>query len=301
MSDPILNEIRGMIVFTRVVEAGSFSSAAKRLGVSRAVVSYQIKQHEQSVGARLLNRSTRKISLTAAGERYFEQCRKIAVEAEQAHSLINNLKQNAEGHVSLACPVNLGMRWIVPLAHTFRIKYPDITLDINFSEELSNIIEDGIDLAVRSGPLPDSDLHAVKLAVSYRYICASPHFLTTHGWPQSPEDLNHYEWVVYRRLNQNVTLKKGDTSHTISMNGAINTNNAAARLQFGLKDHGLILLPDFDAQPEIDAGRLVRLFPDYSLPALELFAVFPKGSTTAKATQLLLDMLKANPPDKLTT
>jgi DNA-binding transcriptional LysR family regulator len=294
MSDPVLNEIRGMVVFTRVVEAGSFSAAAKRLGVSRAVVSYQIKQHEQSLGARLLNRSTRKISLTAAGERYFEKCRKVAHEAEQAHSLLLNLKQNAVGHVSLACPVNIGMRWIVPLAHEFRLKYPDITLNISFSEELSNIIEDGIDLAVRSGPLTDSDLHAVKLTVSYRYICASPQFLIKYGLPKSPSDLTHYEWVVYKRHNQSVTLSKGNITHEVSIKGPIHTNSAAARLQFALKDHGLALLPDFDAQPEIDAGRLIRLFPDYSLPELELFAVFPKGSTTAKATRLLLDMLKAH-------
>ena len=299
MTDPLLSEIRGMVMFARVVEAGSFSAAAKRLGVSRAVVSYQIKHQEQLLGVRLLNRSTRKISLTAAGTKYLERCSKIVVEAEHAHNAILNLKQNAVGHVSLACPVNLGMRWVVPLTNIFRHKYPDITLDINFSEDLSNIIQEGIDLAVRSGPLIDSDLHSTKLTTVHRFICATPSFLSSNGWPEAPSDLNRYEWVVYSRRNQNLVMKKGIERHQVTMHGSIKTNNAAARLQYALKNNGLVLLPDFDAQPEIDSGRLVRLFPDYSLTSLELYGVYPKGSTTAKATRLLLDMLKEYPPNKL--
>ena len=296
MNDPILNEMRGMLIFARVVESGSFSAAARRLGISRAVVSYQIKQLETRIGVRLLNRSTRRLSLTASGRQYHESCKRIAAEADSAHSLIQNLREEAVGRVALACPVNLGMQWVVPIINQFRNQYPQIALDLQFSESLSNLIEEGIDIAIRSGPLDDSELKAVNLATVSRHICASPDYLQRNGWPKSPADLSEHEWVVYKRLSSKLLVSRADTSIAITMSGSLATNNAAARLQFALAGHGIALLPQYDVGQSLKSGELIELLPDYRLPSLELFAVFPTGSTDARASQLMLNMLKENPP-----
>ncbi len=295
--DPILDEMRGMLIFARVVDGGSFSAAAKRMGVSRAVVSYQVKRLEERLGIRLLNRSTRRLSLTPAGQNYYASCQRIAAEAESAHVNVQNLREEAVGRVVLACPVNLGMRWVVPVVTLFRERYPAVDLDIRFSEEVVNLIEEGVDIALRAGPLADSELTAIKLASVTRHICAAPKYLEQNGWPKTPRDLSEHQWIVYARGAKKLLVKSGDISETITMGGSLVTNNAGARLKFVKAGLGIGVLPHYDAVEELRSGNLVELIPSYSLPSLELFAVFPKGATQAKATQLMTQLLKQHFPD----
>lgn len=299
MNDPLLSELRGMLIFVRVIENGSFTGAANRLGVSRAVISYQVKQQEQRLGVRLLNRSTRKISLTAAGQLYFEHCQVITKEAEKAHRLINNLKDEAVGRVSLAAPVNLGMQWIVPVANAFRFRYPNIDLDINFSETLTNLIQEGIDIAVRAGPLLDSELKSIKLGSITRHICAAPSYFRSKNIPTTLDQVKDYDWIVYSRLSNKLSVTKNKIKYELPISGSLHTNNAAARLQFTLSGQGLAVLPLYDIQDAIEKGDLIELLPDYSIPNLDIYAVFPAGSTQARASRLMLDMLRQYPPDKV--
>lgn len=295
--DPILDEMRGMLIFARVVDGGSFSAAAKRMGVSRAVVSYQVKRLEERLGIRLLNRSTRRLSLTPAGQNYYASCQRIATEAESAHINVQNLREEAVGKVVLACPVNLGMRWVVPVVNLFRERYPAVELDIRFSEEVVNLIEEGVDIALRAGPLADSELTAIKVASVTRLICAAPKYLEQNGWPKTPSQLSEHQWIVYARGAKKLLVKSGDISETITMSGNLVTNNAGARLKFVKAGLGIGVLPHYDATDELRSGALVELIPGYSLPSLELYAVFPKGATQAKATQLMTQLLKQHFPD----
>ncbi len=295
--DPILDEMRGMLIFARVVEGGSFSAAAKRLGVSRAVVSYQVKRLEERLGIRLLNRSTRRLSLTPAGQNYYASCQRIAAEAESAHVQVQNLREEAVGKVVLACPVNLGMRWVVPVVELFRKRYPAVELDIRFSEEVVNLIEEGVDIALRAGPLTNSELTAIKIASVTRHICASPEYLEQHGWPKQPRQLGEHQWVVYKRGSNKLLVKLNDVAETIVMTGSLATNNAGARLKFVKAGLGIGVLPHYDCAEALRSGELIELLPNYTLPSLELFAVFPKGATQAKATQLMTQLLKQHFPD----
>lgn len=299
MNDPILSEIRGMLVFARVVEAGSFAAAARKMGVSRAVVSYQVKQQEHLLAVRLLNRSTRKISLTAAGATYYHRCKLILSEAELAHTEIQNLKEQAVGKVSLACPVNLGLRWVVPVTNAFRRRYPQIELDINFSESITDIIQSGTDIAVRSGPLPDSELRSVHLTNLSKHICAAPSYFEKRAIPQTIDDLKQHQWIIYSRLSNKLSLRKDGESFNVAVSGSLFTNDASARLQFTIAGHGLALLPSYDALDGFSNGKLMEVMPDYTLPQLEIYAVFPEGATQAKASRLMIDMLKQYPPHKL--
>jgi DNA-binding transcriptional LysR family regulator len=298
MSDPILNEVRGMLVFARVLEQGSFSAAARRLGVSRAVVSYQVKQLEERLGVRLLNRSTRRLSLTAPGRQYHESCEKIAREADLAHAFVQSLREEAVGRVAVACPVHLGLQWVVPVVVGYRRRYPGVELDLRFSESVANVIEQGIDLALRAGPLIDSQLQAVSIATIPRHLCASPDYLQAHGWPRTAEDLDGHEWVLYGRPAP-VTLSREGIEHRITPSGTLRTDSAGARLQFAIAGQGLVVLPQYDAHAPVQSGQLVELLPNYALPSLELFAVFPQGATSTRATRLLLDMLREHSPARM--
>jgi DNA-binding transcriptional LysR family regulator len=178
-------------------------------------------------------------------------------------------------------------------------RYPRIELDINFSETVANVVESGIDLAVRAGPLPDSELHALKLTSLTRHICAAPSYFANRGVPIAPDELKQHQWIVYSRLTSKVLLCKDGQSFSIPIKGSLRTNDASARLQFAIAGQGLAVLPSYDAKEAIASGKLIELMSDYSLPELELYGVFSKGATQAKATRLLLDMLREYPPDRL--
>lgn len=296
MKDPLLGQLRGMLFFARVVEAGSFSGAARRLGVSRAVVSYQIKRLEGELGVRLLNRSTRRLSLTAAGVDYHRSCQRIATEAEAAHALVLSLREEAVGRVVLACPVHLGELWVLPEISAFRRRYPAIELDLRFSESVANVIEEGVDLAIRAGPLEDSLLRATPLARLSRHLCGAPAYLERHGRPERPEDLDGHEWVLYGRGSRAFELPGESGPVRVQPRGSLRVDSAAARRRLVLDGHGLAVLPSYDAEPGFESGALVELLPDSALPRLELFAVHPEGTLLARAAQLVLDWLREHPP-----
>jgi len=156
-------QLKSMVVFAQVVEQGNLTAAAKHIGLSRAVVSYHIKKLESQLGVKLLNRSTRSIALTEAGSEYYQSCRIIADQATTANQQIENLKNEPEGLLKITCPVNVGLQMVVPALNEFRRLYPKIELDVMLTDEVVNIIQEGIDLAIRGAPLPDSGLQASKL------------------------------------------------------------------------------------------------------------------------------------------
>lgn len=151
-------QLKSMVVFAQIVEQGSLSAAARHIGLSRAVVSYHIKKLESQLGVSLLNRSTRSITLTDAGQGYYERCRAIAEQAQAANLQIENLKNEPEGLIKITCPVNVGLQNIVPALNEFKTRYPKIQLDVMLSDDVVNIIQEGIDLAIRGAPLADSGL-----------------------------------------------------------------------------------------------------------------------------------------------
>lgn len=155
-------QLKSMVVFAQVIEQGTLSGAAKQLNLSRAVVSYHVKKLETQLGIKLLNRSTRTISLTEAGSEYYQRCRVIAEQAFAANQQIENLKKEPIGLIKLTCPVNVGLQTIVPALNEFSARYPKIQLDIMLTDEVVNIIKEGIDLAIRGAPLPDSGCKPVS-------------------------------------------------------------------------------------------------------------------------------------------
>lgn len=285
-------QLKSMVVFAQVVEQGNLTSAAKHIGLSRAVVSYHIKKLESQLGVKLLNRSTRSIALTEAGTEYYQSCRIIAEQAAIANQQMENLKNEPEGLLKITCPVNVGLQMVVPALNNFRRLYPKIELDIMLTDEVVNIIQEGIDLAIRGAPLPDSGLQASKLSTLPMCLCGSPEYFKKYGRPTTPAELEQYAWVIYKLTSDTIKLNKGSRSYSIKVKGNIRTNNAAARTAFIEGGHGLGRIPVYDAWPKIKAGTLEQVLDDYKLSNIDIYGVFPPGSASSKKLRLLIDYLK---------
>ena len=285
-------QLKSMVVFAHVVEQGNLTAAAKHIGLSRAVVSYHIKKLESHLGVKLLNRSTRSISLTEAGAEYYQSCRIIAEQASTANQQIENLKNEPEGLLKITCPVNVGLQIVVPALNEFHRLYPKIELDIMLSDEVINIMQEGIDLAIRGAPLPDSGLQASKLSTLPTCLCGSPDYFKKNGRPTTPSDLYLHDWVIYKLTSGVIKLTKNNRSYDVTITGSISTNNAAARTAFIEGGHGLGRIPLYDAWPKIQAGLLEIVLDDYQLNDIDIYGVFPPGSTTSKKLRLLIDFLK---------
>jgi DNA-binding transcriptional LysR family regulator len=285
-------QLKSMVVFAQVVEQGNLTAAAKHIGLSRAVVSYHIKKLESELGVKLLNRTTRSISLTEAGSDYYQSCRIIAERAITANQQIENIKNEPEGLLKITCPVNVGLQMVVPALNVFRNLYPKIDLDVMLSDEVVNIMQDGIDLAIRGAPLPDSGLQATKLSTLPTCLCGAPDYFKKRGRPTDPSDLEQHEWVVYKMTSGVVELTKAGHSYSVFVKGGISTNNAAARTAFLEGGHGLGRIPVYDAWPKIQAGTLESVLDDYQLKDIDIYGVFPPGSAASKKLRLVLDYLK---------
>ncbi|WP_432454190.1 MULTISPECIES: LysR family transcriptional regulator [unclassified Agarivorans] len=285
-------QLKSMVVFAQVVEQGSFSAAAKHIGITRAVVSYHVKKLESNLGVSLLNRSTRSLHLTEAGEQYYQRCHNIAEQAKAANMQMENIKQEPEGSLKISCPVNVGLRIIVPALNLFRSLYPKINIDLVLSDEVVNVIQEGFDLAIRGAVLEDSGLQASKLITLNTCLCASPQYLNQYGRPRLPADLDAHQWVIYTTGSNTLNLRKGHRSFSIRTKGGISTNNAAARTAFIEGGHGLGRVPLYDAQPRIKLGLLEVLMEDYQLDDIDVYGVYPKGATRSKKLRLLIDYLK---------
>jgi DNA-binding transcriptional LysR family regulator len=285
-------QLKSMVVFAQVVEQGNLTAAAKHIGLSRAVVSYHIKKLESQLGVKLLNRSTRSIALTEAGTEYYQSCRIIAEQAAIANQKMENLKNEPEGLLKITCPVNVGLQMVVPALNNFRRLYPKIELDVMLTDEVVNIMQEGIDLAIRGAPLPDSGLQASKLSTLPMCLCGSPEYFKKYGRPITPAELEQHAWVIYKLTSDTMELTKGSRSYSIKVKGSIRTNNAAARTAFIEGGHGLGRIPVYDAWPKIKDGTLELILDDYQLSNIDIYGVFPPGSTSSKKLRLLIDYLK---------
>ncbi|GAA0771205.1 LysR family transcriptional regulator [Roseibium denhamense] len=290
--DVSIEQLKSLMVFAQVVNRGTFSAAGKHLGLSRAVVSYHIKKLETLYGLKLLNRSTRRLSVTEAGQQLYTHCETILREAQAAQHVVERFKHEPEGSLRISCPVSMGLGRMVPIFSAFRKAYPKIKLSIDFTDEVVDILKGGYDIAFRGGRLENSDLQATKLATLHTCLCGSPGYLNTSSRPKTIDDLQQHEWVVYERAREiEFTLENGQSVH-FEPSGSIATNNAAARTAFVEAGLGLGRIPAYDALPRIEDGRLEAVLPDIKLLPIAFYGVFPPGASMSKNLRLLLDFSK---------
>lgn len=286
--------------FCLVASNGGFSAAARQLNVATSSVTRLVDALEARIGAPLLNRSTRSITLTASGRDYFEQATQILAALDQADDAASGRDAEPTGVLRITAPVTLANRYIAPLLPRFAQKYPKLELDMRLSDAMINMVDEAIDVAIRIGsPERQPNLIARKLAGHKRYVCASPAYLARHGVPQQPEDLVEHNCLLfaYGPGRSSWRFRNADMATAVEVRGSISVNNAEMLRQAALDGLGMVMLADWLIQDDLDAGKLVAVLTDYQVNPAEMdvgiYAVYPASRRGAKKIQVFTDMLAA--------
>jgi len=276
--------------FTEVVDAGSFVAAADRLGLSKAAVSRHVAELEARLGVRLLHRTTRKLSLTEDGEVFQARARQLLADMEEAEAEISSRSREAVGLVRVSVPVSFGILHLADAWGAFRRKHPKVTLEVNLSDRIADLADEGIDIAVRIARLPASTLVSRELARTRMVLCASPGYLRKAGKPRHPSELAGHDVVAYSywsdRDEWEFTGPEGLVR--VKTQPCIRSNNGDVCRAAALQHQGLILQPTFLVGEDLKEGRLVEVLPEYRALTLGIHAVYQsRKHLTPKVRQLI--------------
>ncbi|RMD61740.1 MAG: LysR family transcriptional regulator [Alphaproteobacteria bacterium] len=283
-----------MAIFARVVETHSFSAAARALGLSKSAVSKQIARLERDLGVRLLNRTTRRLSLTEAGTAFYEGCQRMVAEAEAATRTVTHLAAAPRGVLRVNAPMSFGIRHVGPALPAFMERYPELAVEMVLNDRMVNLVEEGFDVGIRIARLADSTLVARRLAPSRRILCASPAYLARRDAPRDIEDLRTHDCLLYSYLQTgNIWRFAGpDGVRRVRVSGRLRTNNGDTLLAAACGGMGIALLPTFICGDDIRAGRLVRVLPLWSDPDMPfIHAVYPAHRNLSPKVRVFVDFL----------
>jgi DNA-binding transcriptional LysR family regulator len=284
-----------MVLFARLVEARSFTAAAEKLEVSKSVVSARLTALEARLGTRLLHRTTRRLSLTPEGLAFYEHCARITAEADAAAAVASGAAKDPIGVLRVNAPVTFAQMYLAEPIGTYLEKHPKVRLELRMSDRFVDLVEEGIDVAIRvSAGLRDSSLVARKLATDRTVVCASPGYLSEHGTPQTPADLLHHACLRYALLKatDEWRFKDGGKSFAVPVEGRLTVADGAMLRESAIAGIGLAVLPAFAVTPDIRAGRLVTVLERFSFVRLSVHAMTPAASTAPKV-RAFIDVLAA--------
>jgi DNA-binding transcriptional LysR family regulator len=291
---PKLPDFEGLAVFAKVAELRSFALAAKELELSKATVSKAVARLEKKLGARLLNRSSRRLALTDAGHRMLDRAGRILAEGEAAESEAHAQSATPRGLVRLAVPMSFGLREVAPLIPQFLAIYPEVSVDLHLSDAVVDLIGAGFDAALRIAALPDSSLRARRLRDMRRYLVAAPSYLKRFGRPAHPRDLMRHACLCYAYLpTPDVWRFVNATGEEIQVrpSGPLRANNADALAPALFAGLGLAVQPDFVVGDAVTRGRLEVVMPEWSAPPIALHLVMPPGGPRPARVEAIAEFL----------
>ena len=289
-----MDRLGAMAVFARVVEAASFSGAAGELGLSKSAVSKQVSGLEDRLGLRLLNRTTRRLSLTEAGLAFYQGCRRVVFEAEAAEQAVTRLASAPRGRLRVNAPMSFGARHLGPALPAFMARYPELAVELVLNDRLVDLVEEGFDAGIRIARLEDTSLIARRLAPSQRLLCAAPAYLSAHGAPRSIEDLRAHECLLYsyQTTGDAWPLRGPGGDARLRVTGRLHSNNGDALLCAALGGLGIAFLPSFICGEDLRAGRLRRVLPAWRDAAeAAIFAVYPASRQLSPKVRVFIDFL----------
>lgn len=290
-----MDRITGMQLFVRVVETGSFSKAAAELGITQPTATKHVAALEARLGARLLHRSTRGVTPTEVGHLYHAKCKLIEQELEAADNLAVLLQSQVGGQLRIGCSVAFGRRVLVPQVLRFMAEHPAIGVDLSFDDRYVNLVEQGIDVAIRMGRLADSSLGARYLGRNPWVLVASPAYLAARGAPADAESLVDHPCLVYSSVQGDdrwsFTAPDGG-SRSVAVRGPLRSNNLSAVLAACRAGMGLAVLPGYVARDSLNDGALVAQLPDWVIPAQDMHAVFPSPKLVPGKVQVFISWLQ---------
>jgi len=262
-----MDKLRSMEIFLATVDAGSFAGAAERCGMSAVMVGKHIRALEALLGASLLTRTTRRHALTEIGRHYAAQCRQILAQVTDAESVAESMRAAPRGLLRVTAPVSFGATWLSPAVADYLVRWPDVSVDVSLNDRTVDLVEEGFDVAVRVGPLPDSSLVARPLRPYGMIVCAAPSYLERRGTPHTPADLARHECLEFTGWVPEARWKlKGEKDGRHIPPSRLRANNTQALRMAALAGFGIVMQAEMILRPDIEAGRLVPLLQSY-LPA----------------------------------
>ncbi|GAB5993180.1 MULTISPECIES: LysR family transcriptional regulator [Aeromonas] len=284
-------ELELMGLFATVVEQGSFTRAAELLGMPKSSVSQKISRLESQLGVRLLQRTTRRLSLTPQGEIYVEHCRGLLTLARSANLAMARLRSAPAGRVRITAPEATGTLLLGPILAEFRALYPEVVLELTLSDEQLDLVGEGYDLALRAAPLKDSSLICRRIGEVARYLVASPGYLARHGMPQRLAELAHHVCLVHTALPV-WPLQEGGWRPQ----GACASNSLLALRELALHDGGIALLPQHVCESGLASGKLQKILPMIPIPTNPFYLIYPSREHLAPALRSLMDFVAERLP-----
>jgi len=287
-----MDRLTSLTVFVRVVDSGGFSAAARRLNMSTTMVSNHVQTLEDRLGARLLNRTTRKVSLTDTGRAYYERCVQILAELEEADRIAGALHSTPRGTLRLQTSTALA-RFIAPVVSEFLARYPEASIDLGVGDRMIDLVEEGIDLAIQPTPPPDSSLIVRRLTPWRHALCCSPAYLQQHGAPQRLEDLSRHNCLRYTFYPYGDEWRFVDAAGkpaSVRVGGNLVTNNAETLRFLALGGQGLFLAPSFVVAEDLRQGSLVRVLEEFQPVEFAINAIYPHRHQLSTKVRSFLDL-----------
>ncbi len=282
-----------MQLFVRIVESGSFSAVARELGMIQPTVSKQMTALEEKLGVRLLNRTTRRLSMTDAGREYYERCQRILDEVQEMETEVAGLQNRPSGTLRVNTPVAFGNVHMLPLTLAFRRKYPGVAIDLSLDDRYVDLVQEGIDVAIRFGELGDSQLVARHVGSSASVCVASPAYLSVHGTPKTPSELREHECITYSYLFSNEWPFDGpDGLQSIKVHGDFRANSGMTIRSAALEGAGIASIPAFLIREDIETGRLVQLLSQFAPAPIRISAVYPSARLLSRKVKLFVDFIQ---------
>ncbi len=288
-----MNKFLELQTFVAVVEAGTFVKATEGLVMSKAAVSRYVGSLEARLGVRLLHRTTRQLSLTEEGKVFYVRCKELLGELDEAEAEITSRTGQAVGRVRVNAPVTFGILHLAALWGAFKDAHPQVALDVTLADRTVELVEEGYDLAVRIARLPSSTLVSRKLSSTRLVLCASPQYLIQAGTPKHPSELaQHAVWAYsYFASGDEWPFEGPEGPFTAKVRPCVRTNNGDTCRAGALQHHGIVLQPTFLVGPDLDAGRLIELMPEYRSIELGIYALYPTRRYVSTKVRLLIDFL----------
>ncbi len=288
-----MDRIETMQAFVTVADHKGFAPAARKLGLSASAVTRMVAALEERVGARLLQRTTRSVMLTDAGERFLERARRILADVEEAEGAVQAERTQPTGRLVVSAPLGFGRRHVTPLMSTYLKRYPDVAGDLRLSDRMVNLVEEGVDIAVRIGHLPDSSLVARAVGDMRRMVVASPDYLATHGEPQHPSEIAAHRTVHFGALSAAPDWRFVEDGREVRVACAprFTTNSADAAIFHAEQGGGLTRVLAYQAAEGLASGRLKAVLTDYEIAPLPIHLVYPTSRLLSAKVRAFVDLV----------
>lgn len=289
-----MDGLSDLAFFSLLVRHGNLSATARELGVTPPAVSTRLANLERRLGVRLLNRTTRRVSVTHEGEIYLAGGGRILAELEALERSVSSTRAEPRGLLRLNATFGFGRAHIVPAVSDFARQYPEVEVQMQLTDRPINLLDERYDVGVRFGEMPDARLTARKLASNRRLLCASPAYLRAHGEPRAPGDLTRHRCIVLREDNVAYGtwhLRCGQRSETVKVRGALSANDGQSALQWALDGHGIVMRSEWETAAYLRGGQLREVLPDWATPPADIYALYPERLNLPAKTIAFVDFL----------